>query len=90
MRLDSNSNPLFRKAVSPWYDSNLACWLSLAFLLIVVLFAVLGIMVARQYRAYHVYQWVPWLLLVPSALVLLSVAWRLVGRYFERNAADKD
>jgi hypothetical protein len=88
MRLDSN--PLFRKTVAPWYDGNFACWLGLVFLLVIVLFAVLGIMVARQYSAYRGYQWVPWLLLVPSVLVMLSVAWRLAGRYFERRAAAKE
>jgi hypothetical protein len=87
MRLDPN--PLFRKIIAPWYDSNLACWLALAVMLAIAYFAILGISVARQYAAYRSFVGVPVILLVLSLLIIISLAWRLAQRYLGRGAIDK-
>ena len=83
MRLDSN--PLFRKFVAPWYDSNFTCWLAVAAMLFCAYFSALGISVARQYSAFAPYQHVPWILLVLSLAVALSIVWRLIPRYFDKS-----
>ncbi|MEJ2039853.1 MAG: hypothetical protein P8X55_13120 [Desulfosarcinaceae bacterium] len=88
MRLDSN--PLFRKAATPWYDGNFACWGGMGLMLAIVLFAAVGISVASGHEAFQPYRLVPWLLLVPSVLVILSIAWRLAQRYVIKRAMHKE
>ena len=84
MRLDPN--PLFRRAITPWYDSTLLCWCLLAAMLVLVLFSIAGIVVAGEEPAYHGHAWVPWALLVLSLYVGLSIAVRLI----RRNMPHKD
>jgi len=83
MRLDPN--PLFRRAITPWYDSNAACWILLMAMLAVVLFSWAGIVVARNHPDYHSYSWVPWSLLFLSLLVGCSTAYRLLRRFYDRH-----
>lgn len=80
MRLDPN--PLFRKAIVPWYDSNMACWILLIAMIAIVLFSWAGIDTAYEMPQYSRYAWVPWLLLLLSLFAGLTVSYRLVRRYY--------
>lgn len=82
MRLDQN--PVYRKAIYPWYDSDAACYILLVFLLSVLLFGIAGISVSRETSEYHAYIWVPGILVFLSSLVVLSLSIRLVKRYIDR------
>jgi hypothetical protein len=88
MRLDPN--PLFRRVITPWYDSELACWIVMLVMVVVVVFSCIGIFVSRQYPGFNAYTWVPVLLLILSLWVLVSVAYRLIQRYYERYVQSKD
>lgn len=79
MRLDPN--PLFRRIIMPWYDSTPLCWCLLVAMVVLALFSLAGIAVARENPAYHGYAWVPWSLMVLSLYVGLSVAVRLIRRH---------
>ena len=83
MRLDPN--PLFRRIIMPWYDSTPLCWLLLLFMVGLILFSVVGLVVALENPAYHRHQWVPWTLLVMSTGVGLSVSIRLYRRYHQQH-----
>ena len=85
MRLDPN--PLFRRIIMPWYDSTPVCWMLLICMVALVLFSVVGIVVALTNPAYRQYQIVPWALAALSFLVGLSVAMRLIDR---RHQQQKD
>jgi hypothetical protein len=78
MRLDPN--PLFRRVITPWYDSNSLCGILLLAMLVVIIFSVVGIVAAREYTSYYGYIWVPTTLLVLSLFVFLSVTVRLIYR----------
>jgi hypothetical protein len=78
MRL--TQNPLFRRTITPWYDSNAACIVVLAFTLLVAIFSFVGINVAESDPAYGAYVWLPLLLLLLSLAVLASTLIRLVQR----------
>jgi hypothetical protein len=65
MRLDPN--PLFRRVITPWYDSNMVCGILLLAMAVIIIFSSVGIAAAREYAAYHAYVW------VPSTLLALSV-----------------
>ncbi len=79
MRLDQN--PVYRKVIVPWYDSEIACLVLIAFLFVVFLFGFIGISVVSESISYGSYIWVPIVLVVLSGGVILSLTIRLVRRY---------
>ena len=82
MRIDQN--PLFRKIIVPWYDSESACFIVIFFMVLVFLFGFAGISAARENIAYHEHVWVPVLLVVMSGGVIISTTIRLIRRYSRR------
>jgi len=82
----SNKNPVFRKAIIPWYNSNTAYIIVIVFMLMVLLFALAGISVANAYPAYKSYVWVPAILLVFSAGIIITTMARLIKRYPRKSA----
>ncbi len=81
MRLDQN--PLFRKVIVPWYDSEAVCGFVIFLMFIVFLFSLSGVSVARKTFEYHEMVWVPVLLLIMSGGVIVSTAFRMIRRYIE-------
>jgi hypothetical protein len=82
MRL--GQNPLFRKAIVPWYDSETACLIVIVFLVVVFLFGLVGISVVRENVEYYEHMWVAVLLAVLSGAVIVSTTVRLIKRYTYR------
>jgi hypothetical protein len=82
MRIDQN--PLFRKVIVPWYDSEAACYMVIFFMFLVFLFGVAGISASRENIEYHDHVWVPVLLMVMSGGVIISTTIRLIKRYSRR------
>jgi hypothetical protein len=82
MRLDQN--PLFRKGIVPWYDSDTACYVVIVFMVLVFLFGVGGILSAREALEYHEHIWVPVVLVVLSGGVMVSTILRLIKRSEDR------
>ena len=83
MRLDPN--PLFRRVMTPWYDSTPLCWALLLAMVLVVLFSWAGIVVANENASYHGFRWLPWTLLVMSLFVGISVLLRLIRRRLQQK-----
>lgn len=79
MRLDQN--PLFRKVIVPWYDTEKACYTVIAFMLLIFFFGIAGILEASEKTEYNEYIWVPVLLLSMSTVVIISTSVRLIKRY---------
>jgi len=82
MRIDQN--PLFRKTIIPWYDSEAVCIGVIVFMLIVFFFGVIGISVARKNAEYHGHVWMAVLLVVMSGGVIFSTVSRLIKRHARR------
>lgn len=82
MHLDQG--PVFRKAITPWYDSETICWVMIIGLAVAAAFGLVGIDLARSHPQWHGHVWLPVLLVVLCALVILSAAFRLVRRYAYR------
>ena len=74
-------NPLFRKVIAPWYDTEKACYIAIVFMFLVLLFGIAGISAASEKTEYNNYIWVPVLLVVMSAGVIVSISIRLIKRY---------
>lgn len=81
--MSQDKNPVFRKAIIPWYDSSRTCWIFIGFLLAVVLFGGAGIDAALSSPAYAPYVWVPLLLVALGLGVIASILIRLLRRYLE-------
>ena len=79
MRLDQN--PVYRKVIVPWYDSEIACLIVIVLMFIVFLFGFMGISVARETTEYRSFVWVPVLIVTLSGAVILSTTIRLIRRY---------
>ena len=81
----SQKNPVFRKVIIPWYKSTSAYIIMMVFMLVVILFALAGISVAREYPEYHGYVWVPAVLLAMSVAIIITTTARLIKRYSHKS-----
>ena len=81
MALNSDQNPLFRKVILPWYDTDAACILTGVFLLAVFCFSLAGISVALEMPESGKYIWVPGALLVLSVVGMIGSSLRLFRRH---------
>jgi ABC-type transport system involved in cytochrome bd biosynthesis fused ATPase/permease subunit len=84
--MPADKNPVFRKAVIPWYKSTSAYIIMIIFMLLVFFFALTGISVAREYPEYQGYVWVPTVLLATSAGIIITTTARLFKRYSHKSA----
>lgn len=83
--MPAEKNPVFRKAVIPWYRSTTAYAIVVGFMLLVFLFAIAGIAVARENPTYNGYIWVPVALLTMSIAIIATTAFRLIKRYSRKS-----
>lgn len=80
--MPSNEIPVFRKAAIPWYQSKIVYGLTITFMLFGLLFGLVGISVTHEIEQYHDYVWVPVVLVVLSAGVMVSAIIRLIRRHY--------
>ncbi|MEE4111651.1 MAG: hypothetical protein V2I40_02470 [Desulfobacteraceae bacterium] len=80
MKVKYKSELLFRRAFIPWYDTEPAMVLTLAFALAVLLFSITGIAASLDTPRYQGYIWVPCLLGILSLAVTISLLIRLIRR----------
>ena len=79
--MPTDKNPVFRKAIIPWYHSKLVYGATIVFMLLVLLFGLAGISVARDYLQFNDYIWVPIVLVALSGGIILFNIIRLVRRH---------
>ena len=79
--MPADKNPVFRKAIIPWYKSTTVYIIMIIFMLLVFFFALAGISVARKFPDYQGYVWVPAVLLAMSATIIITTTARLIKRY---------
>jgi len=82
MRIDQKT--VSRKAIVPWYDSEIVCLLTIVFMFLVFLFGFAGVAVARENLEYHEHIWVAVTLIVMSSGIIISTTIRLIRRYAYR------
>lgn len=86
MRYDEK--PIYRKLIVPWYDTQKICLVLIVLMFLVFLFALAGVSVAGEYPQHRTKIWLPILLLVMSASVIISTAFRLIKRIRYRFSKD--
>jgi len=87
MKLDKN--PLFRKVVSPWYDSDFFCLMISIFAGHVLYFSTVGISVALKHQQYQGYCWVPITLMSLSGILLVANLFRILSRMISRSTEEE-
>ncbi len=80
--MPSSKTPVFRKIATPWYQSKTVYGLTIAFMLLVLVFGLVGISVTREVEQYHNYVWIPLVLVVLGAGVMISAIIRLIRRHY--------
>jgi hypothetical protein len=78
MQLDQN--PFFRKAITPWYDSNFACWTLIFIMIFVFAFAIAGVFVSSANPNFHEHVWFPGFLAFLSLFLVIKIFFRLKRR----------
>ena len=78
MQLDQN--PFFRKAITPWYDSNFACWTLIIIMFFVFAFAIAGIFVGSGNPNFQEHVWFPGFLAFLSLFLVVKIILRLKRR----------
>jgi hypothetical protein len=84
--MPTDKSPVFRKAIIPWYHSRMAYIIVIASMLLVFLFSMAGISVAREHPEYQNYIWVPISLVVMSGGIIITTTVRLVKRYSKKSS----
>ncbi len=87
--MPSKKDPVFRKAVIPWYRSSKIYIFAIVIMLLVFLFGLAGISVAQDIEAYKGYIWVPSLLVAMSAFMIVTTTYRLIKRYTTRTSKER-
>ena len=80
MKVKFKNELLFRKAFIPWFDTEPAMLLTLAFAVTVLLFSIVGVAAALDTPRYQFIIWVPCLLGILSLSVTISLLIRLIRR----------
>lgn len=79
-----DQNPVHRKLITPWYDSRMVCLVVILSMLLVFLFALVGVFLAWENSLYLKMIWLPALLALLSGIVILSTSVRLIKRWKHR------
>ncbi|MBL0713764.1 MAG: hypothetical protein JJV98_08690 [Desulfosarcina sp.] len=79
-------NPVFRRAIIPWYDSDRVCWIVVGFMAVTALFSAAGISVAMEELAFLNYIWLPLLLILLSTGTAVATLIRMIRRYIDRRS----
>lgn len=82
----AGKDPLFRNVIVPWYDADTVCYSIMVLMAVILIFSILGIAAAREVPEYRSYAWVPILLAMMSAGVLISTTVRLFRRNVSRSS----
>ena len=83
-----DQNPVPRKMITPWYDSRKVCLVMILSMLLVLLFALVGVYFAWENTLYREMIWLPTLLALLSGIVMLSTIVRLIKRWKHRYARN--
>jgi uncharacterized membrane protein len=83
--MPSEKNPVFRKAIIPWYNSTTVNIFVLIIMLLVLFFAIFGISVSQGNSVYRGYVWVPALLLAMTIAIIITTTARLIKRHTQKS-----
>lgn len=78
--MQSDQEPVFRRIIIPWYDSDITCVFAALAMMLIAAFALRGLNLALQIVDHPSLIGLPLTLLVMSLLVFFSLVGRLLHR----------
>jgi hypothetical protein len=78
-------NPIHRKIIVSWYDSDPAIIALMAAMALVLIFGIFGIVVSHEAQEYNADGWIAMLLTGLSGWVILSAGIRLISRLIRQQ-----
>lgn len=82
--MPEDRQPVFRRTIPPWYDSEVACLVMLICMLLVFWFGMIGMVTVRENAEYQDHLGVPLAIVLMSSGVIISITIRLILRYTAR------
>ena len=82
--MDSQKNPVYRKIIVPWYDSEVVCLVIIVLMFLAFLFGVAGISVVWESSDNLRHLWLVLSVILLSTGVIVSTTTRLIKRYLGR------
>jgi len=83
--MDPQRNPVFRRAIIPWYDAKVSCLITVFAMGFVFCFGSVGISVIAENADYTKHLWIVLLILLLSMAVIVSIAIRLTRRHIDQK-----
>jgi len=80
MQMQLDQNPFFRKTITSWYDSSFVCWVLIAMMFFVFVFALAGVFVVSGEPGFEAHLWFPGFLTFLSGFLMIKVFFRLRKR----------
>ncbi|MBF0467826.1 MAG: hypothetical protein HQK61_02920 [Desulfamplus sp.] len=81
--MELDKSPFFRRIITPWYDSDPACWILISWALFVFVFALTGLGIAISTPLFDRYVWFPFMLASLTLVLIISVACRMIQRHIK-------
>ena len=79
--MQHDQDPVFRKIIVPWYDSDIVCSVSALAMVVIFLFALRGLNLALQIADTPAFIWMPLILAGMSLCAFFSLIARLLNRH---------
>jgi|GEM_PF-173733 hypothetical protein len=80
-----NERPVFRRILTPWYDSDTTCLVVVAVMGAALVFGLAGILTVFEIQSYRRFAWIPLLVSLLSGGVLVSTTTRMTIRHVQRR-----
>ncbi len=78
--MELETHQVYKKVITPWWDSNPACWILIGFLSLVLIFSLAGITVAVTTQAFQTYVWFPSMLALVCLVLIIKILVRMIRR----------
>jgi len=78
--MELDKSPLFRRIITPWYDSDTACWILILWSLALFVFALTGLEIAISTPHFNSYVWFPLALTGLIFTLMVSLMFRMIRR----------
>ncbi|MGD9973999.1 MAG: hypothetical protein AB7S77_13140 [Desulfatirhabdiaceae bacterium] len=80
-----NARPVFRRILTPWYDSDTTCLVVVAAMGAALVFGLAGMLTVFEIQSYRRFAWIPLLVSLLSGGVLVSTTIRMIIRHVQRR-----
>ncbi|MBF0203263.1 MAG: hypothetical protein HQK67_02885 [Desulfamplus sp.] len=78
--MELDKSPFYRRIITPWYDSDVACWILILWSISVLIFTLIGLEIAISTPELNQYIWFPFVLTSLVLIIIISAILRMILR----------